>query len=189
MGPCKEKDESLRLCVAYFISPFPACSLFVLFCQWVLEKSIAKQFGAFYKGFHRACGGDALKLFRPFELELLVCGIAELDFEALESTTRYEDGYTKDDQIIKDFWDIVHNELSDDEKRRLLEFATGSDRVPIRGLSSIHLTISKAGADSEQLPTAHTCFNHLLIPHYDSKDKLRRLLKLALQNSRGFGLI
>jgi hypothetical protein len=36
-------------------------------------------------------------------LELLVCGIADLDFDALESTTRYEDGYTKDSTIIKQF--------------------------------------------------------------------------------------
>jgi hypothetical protein len=33
-----------------------------LYVEYVLEKSIAKQFGAFYKGFHRACGGEALKV-------------------------------------------------------------------------------------------------------------------------------
>lgn len=42
------------------------------------------------------------------------------------------------------------------DKKKLLEFCTGSDRVPIRGLSSLQLTISRQGPDSEQLPTSHT---------------------------------
>jgi ubiquitin-protein ligase E3 A len=58
----------------------------------------------------------------------------------------------------------VHEELTLDEKKKLLEFCTGSDRVPIKGLSSMRLTISKQGPDSAQLPTSHTCFNHLLLP-------------------------
>ena len=33
------------------------------------------------------CGGEALKLFRHEELELLICGSTELDFEALEQVT------------------------------------------------------------------------------------------------------
>lgn len=61
--------------------------------------------------------------------------------------------------------------------------------VPIRGLASMHLTISKQGPDSDQLPTSHTCFHHLLLPDYESKEKLTKLLRLALQNSKGFGLI
>ena len=75
-----------------------------LYVQFVLEKSIARQFGAFAKGFHRACGGEALKLFRPEELERLVCGSEEFDFDALEAATRYEDGYTKDSPVCKWFW-------------------------------------------------------------------------------------
>lgn len=30
-----------------------------------------------------------------------------------------------------------------------------------------------AGSDSERLPTAHTCFNHLLLPEYASVEKVR----------------
>jgi ubiquitin-protein ligase E3 A len=160
-----------------------------LYVDYVLSKSIKKQFGAFHKGFLAACGGDALQLFRPFELEQLICGSGDLDFEALESTTRYEDGYTKDSPICKQFWEIVHTELSLEDKKKLLEFATGSDRVPIRGLASMQLTISRQGPDSEQLPTSHTCFNHLLIPEYSTKEKLRTFLARALQHSKGFGLI
>jgi len=160
-----------------------------LYVEYVLEKSVAKQFGAFSRGFHRVCGGPALQLFRSEELELLICGAQEFDWAALEASTHYEDGYTRESPVCRQFWEIVHEELTLDEKKKLLEFCTGSDRVPIRGLAAMRLTISKQGPDSPQLPTSHTCFNHLLLPQYESKDKLRKMLKLALQNSKGFGLI
>ena len=56
--------------------------------------------------------------------------------------------------------------LGDDQKRKFLKFVTGSDRVPIRGLSAIKLVVSRAGGDSNRLPSAHTCFDHLLLPDY-----------------------
>lgn len=45
---------------------------------------------AFESGFQMVCGGPALKLFRPAELELLICGSEELDFKALEASCHYE---------------------------------------------------------------------------------------------------
>lgn len=56
----------------------------------------------------QVCGGDALKLFQPEELELLICGNPVLDFEALERVTHYEDGVEKDSPLIRNFWTVVH---------------------------------------------------------------------------------
>jgi hypothetical protein len=39
-----------------------------------------------------------------------------------------------------------------------------------------------------RLPTAHTCFNILMLPNYSSKEKFENRLKLAIANSTGFGL-
>jgi hypothetical protein len=39
------------------------------------------------------------KLFEPEELECLVCGGTELDFEALQNAVQYDDGYTVDSQV------------------------------------------------------------------------------------------
>lgn len=50
------------------------------------------------------------------------------------------------------------------------------------------LVISKNGGDSDRLPTAHTCFNHLLLPSYSTKAKLKERLNLAIEQSEGFGL-
>jgi hypothetical protein len=35
-----------------------------LYCNWLLNASVADQFAAFASGFHRVCGGPALSLFR-----------------------------------------------------------------------------------------------------------------------------
>jgi len=43
--------------------------------------------------------------------------------------------------------------------------------------------------NEEMLPTAHTCFNHLLLPPYTTKAKCKKMLKQAINNSTGFGLL
>eukprot|EP01083_Nonionella_stella_P143395 445624_1 len=159
-----------------------------LYVQHELVDSIQRQYDAFYQGFHSVCGGEIFAWFRWEELELLVCGSEELDFDALEESARYEDGFVASDQTIRDLWEVVHS-LDDEQKKRFLSFCTGSDRVPIRGLGDLRLTISKSGDDSVRLPTAHTCFNHLLLPDYKSKTILLERLTLAIENAEGFGLL
>ncbi|KAH9092426.1 hypothetical protein LEN26_018391 [Aphanomyces euteiches] len=158
------------------------------YVQYVTTDSVEQQYGAFHRGFHLVCGGDALSLFRYEELELLICGSPELDFEALEQVTQYDDGFTESSPVITYFWRVVHS-FSMEEKRQLLKFCTGSDRVPIRGLSQMMFVISRNGPDSNKLPTAHTCFNHLLLPEYSSEEKLRERLLIAISQSEGFGLL
>ena len=127
-------------------------------------------------------------MFKPDELELLVLGSQTLDFNELEKVTRFVDGYTKDHKIAKWLWEILH-EFDHEQKKRFLAFTTGSDRAPVQGLGSMHLFVGKHGDDSERLPSAHTCFNHLLIPEYSSKEKLKQKLLQATSNAEGFGMI
>ena len=72
-------------------------------------------------------------------------------------------------QIIAWLWDIVHGVFDDAERRRLLFFLTGSDRAPVKGLGALAITVSRNGPDSLRLPTAHTCFNVLLLPDYRAR--------------------
>lgn len=76
------------------------------YVQWVLVDSVSCQFESFRKGFNRVCGGEALEMFRPSELELLVCGNPVLDFEALESVTHYDDGFASTSPAIRHFWKV-----------------------------------------------------------------------------------
>jgi hypothetical protein len=54
------------------------------------------------------CEGPALSLFRPWELQLLICGSPHLDFRALEKAARYQDGFEEKSPIITQLWEIVH---------------------------------------------------------------------------------
>ncbi|KAJ1961752.1 hypothetical protein GGI12_003069 [Dipsacomyces acuminosporus] len=158
------------------------------YVDFTFNISCKAQFAEFKAGFDRICGGSFVRYMRPQELELLVCGSSDLDFGALESSTIYDGGYTHDTQVIQFFWTVV-NEFTDELKRKLLFFATSSDRVPIGGLSKLHFVIAKNGGDSDRLPTSHTCFNVLLLPEYSRIDKLRERLLTAIHNSEGFGMI
>jgi hypothetical protein len=51
----------------------------------------------------------------------------------------YKNGYSKDDQTIKLFWQVFHD-LSKDEKKRFLKFLTGTDRVPILGMKAVKVS-------------------------------------------------
>ncbi|KAI7903295.1 uncharacterized protein BX663DRAFT_508110 [Cokeromyces recurvatus] len=159
-----------------------------LYVQFILNTSIEKQFNAFKEGFQLVCKDSAIKIFRPEEVEQLVCGSSNLDFNALEASTVYDGGWTKDSLIIKYFWEIVHS-FSYEEKKKLLFFTTGSDRAPIGGLSKLQFVIAKNGGDSDRLPTSHTCYNVLLLCEYSSKEKLRERLLTSISNAEGFGMI
>ncbi|KAH8548788.1 hypothetical protein BGW37DRAFT_522980 [Umbelopsis sp. PMI_123] len=159
-----------------------------LYTDYVLNQSVEKQFNAFRDGFNLVCADSAIKIFRPEEVEQLICGSSDLDFDALEKATLYDGGWNKDTPIIRAFWEIVH-EFSDEEKKKLLFFATGSDRVPIGGLSKLQFVIAKNGGDSDRLPTSHTCYNVLLLCEYSSKEKLRERLLTSIGNAEGFGMI
>ncbi|CAB1352040.1 unnamed protein product [Coregonus sp. 'balchen'] len=83
--------------------------------------------------------------------------------------------------------------LMDAEKRiRLLQFVTGTSRVPMNGFAELYgsngpqlFTIEQWGTP-DKLPRAHTCFNRLDLPTYESFDDLRERLLMAVENAQGF---
>ncbi|XP_037660471.1 probable E3 ubiquitin-protein ligase HECTD2 isoform X1 [Choloepus didactylus] len=157
-----------------------------LYIDFLLNKSIYKQFSAFYYGFHSVCASNALMLLRPEEVEILVCGSPELDMHALQRSTQY-DGYAKTDLTIRYFWDVVLG-FPLDLQKKLLHFTTGSDRVPVGGMADLNFKISKNETSTNWLPVAHTCFNQLCLPPYKSKKDLKQKLIIGISNAEGFGL-
>mmetsp|Transcript_35161 Transcript_35161/g.80504 ORF Transcript_35161/g.80504 Transcript_35161/m.80504 type:complete len:765 (-) Transcript_35161:67-2361(-) len=159
------------------------------YCDWIFNTSVQRQSTSFRKGFDQ-CIGDTLfrQLFRSDELELVICGQLELDFDSLQAVTQYQDGYTEKSPTVQWFWEVVKS-LDEDAKRNFLMFCTGCDRAPVGGLGKLPFIISRGGPDSSMLPSVHTCFNHVLLPEYSSKEKLERLLHIAIKNCTGFGLM
>jgi len=158
-----------------------------LYADWVLNTGVHRQFENFKKGFLKICGGGVLRCMQPEELELILCGSSIFDLDELEKSTTYENGYSRDSKTVNMLWKILHS-LDTDQQKKFLFFVTGSDRVPVNGLSSIHFVVSRNGPDTDRLMTAHTCYNYLLLPEYTCEAKMRRLLLTAIHNSEGFGL-
>ncbi len=161
-----------------------------LYVAHVLTRSCARAFDALRAQFMALCGGRALRLVSPAELDVLVCGHQHLDFKALEAAARYSGGWDAGHQTVRFFWQVVHMQLSLEEQKLLLRFVTGSDRAPIGGLAALSILITCEGPDSSRLPVSHTCFSQLCLPAYGSRGKLADRLRTAIANAaEGFGMI
>jgi ubiquitin-protein ligase E3 A len=161
----------------------------LLYTKWILQDSIYPQYDAFERGFMRVMENSSFEsLLQPNELELLVVGVPELDFIALRANTVYEGGYTADSDVIKNFWLFIEK-AEQDVLIQFLKFVTGSCKAPIGGLGKLPFKIQRAGPDSDQLPTSHTCFNTLLLPDYGANyNKLEHCLGRSVIECEGFGL-
>ena len=124
----------------------------------------------------------------PEHLKSVVEGHKEIDVDMIREVAVYEDGYDNQHPLIEGFWKIVE-EYDEQSRSQLLEFVTASDRVPVNGVESMSFAIVRNGGDCDRIPTAMTCFGKLLLPEYSSVEKLREKLRIALENSRGFGSI
>jgi ubiquitin-protein ligase E3 A len=156
------------------------------YISYLINDSIETVFQQFAKGLLFMLSGPFVGKLTAEELQTLVIGEKELDFEALRATCRYE-GYTAESPVVQNLWTVLF-ELDQPMRQRFLSFVTGSDRAPIGGLGNLGLIVQNAGGDTDRLPTSHTCFNVLLLPEYVTRAKLRSLLLLAIQNSEGFYL-
>lgn len=157
-----------------------------LYVRYLLDTSIRSQFDAFKKGFSRF-QTVLIKSLTGRELQLVMCGPPVLDFEDLRKGAEYE-GYSEQEEYMQWFWDILL-QFNTHMKQKFLLFCTGTDGVPVGGLRELRLKIQKNGREPiDRVPTAFTCFNTLLVPHYGSREKLHRLLVIALEQNQGFGL-
>lgn len=133
-----------------------------LMVKWRIEKRIAEQFQAFKEGFHELIPQDLINVFDERELELLIGGIAEIDVDDWKKHTDYR-GYTESDEVIQNFWKTVRS-WDGEQKSRLLQFTTGTSRIPVNGFKDLQgsdgprrFTIEKAG-ELVNLPKAHTWY-------------------------------
>ena len=142
------------------------------YVSWLTDRSIRAQYEAFARGFsvclekrslsvrrtphgvtrHRRPRDEdesnPFQIFTPEALRRLVEGVPEIDMDALEETTRYEDGFGASHWLMREFWKVV-KAYPVHKQRDLLEFVTASDRVPVNGIRSVLFVIQRNGPDSE----------------------------------------
>ncbi|XP_047219264.1 E3 ubiquitin-protein ligase NEDD4a isoform X2 [Girardinichthys multiradiatus] len=162
-----------------------------LVMQWRFVNRVQEQMTSFKEGFFELIPKDLIRIFDENELELLMCGLGDVDVNDWRQNTNYKGGYSGDHVVIQWFWKTVL--LMDAEKRiRLLQFVTGTSRVPMNGFAELYgsngpqqFTIEQWGT-RDKLPRAHTCFNRLDLPPYESFEELREKLNIAIENAQGF---
>jgi len=166
------------------------------YIKFLLDTHVTRQFEPFKRGFFTVCGGNALSLFQPEEIELLIRGSDEaLDVPTLKAVAVYENWRRGETQIehpeeidlIRWFWGEFESATPQDQ-RRLLSFVTGSDRIPAAGAANLVIKLQFAGKDHRRFPTARTCFNSLLLYKYPTRQDLANKLWRAISDSEGFGL-
>ncbi|KAK4884524.1 hypothetical protein RN001_000795 [Aquatica leii] len=159
--------------------------------KWRFVERVQDQMNAFLEGFSDLVQLNVIKIFDENELELLMCGIQNVDVKDWKQNTLYKGDYHANHIVIQWFWRVVLS-FSNEMRSRLLQFVTGTSRVPMNGFKELYgsngpqlFTIEKWGAP-ENYPRAHTCFNRLDLPPYDSYQRLREKLIQAIEGSQGF---
>lgn len=96
------KEIDTTRSVTFFVTYFICFRVeFVdLYIDYVLNKSVLKQFQGFSDGFMRVCGGKVMELFWSHELMSVVIGNEDYDWHVLESEAEYKNGYTSGDQTV-----------------------------------------------------------------------------------------
>lgn len=132
--------------------------------QWIMASSISQQLASLMQGLFAIIPRELLSVFDHQELELLICGIPEIDIQDWQQNTIYVGD--RDDRVTGWFWNIV-GQFTNEQKARLLQFTTGSARVPVQGFKALTMNdgricpfaIQCVTKDECLYPRAHTCFN------------------------------
>ncbi|XP_050674590.1 E3 ubiquitin-protein ligase Nedd-4 isoform X3 [Leptidea sinapis] len=162
-----------------------------LVIEWRFVRRVQEQMNAFLEGLGALVPLALLKIFDEHELELLLCGIQRIDVRDWRSNTLYKGDFHANHLVVQWFWRVVLS-FSNEMRSRLLQFVTGTSRVPMNGFKELYgsngpqlFTIEKWGSP-DNYPRAHTCFNRIDLPHYESYQQLREKLIKAIEGSQGF---
>lgn len=158
--------------------------------NFALKGPIEQQVNAFCEGFDSLIDHDDIRLFTPNELNLLICGIPEIDVDDFKRNTTFEEPYNIDTPVVKFFFSAI-SKWDNEKLAKLLLFMTGSSRVPSNGFREFNemcgtpLKIGPGGSN-ERIPQSHTCFNLLCLPNYENEEELNQKLLLAIQECNTF---
>lgn len=103
-------------------------------------RGIEQQFLALQKGFLELIPPQLLRPFDERELELVIGGLGTIDINDWKLHTRLKH-CTPDTPVVKWFWQIVES-YNEEMRARLLQFVTGSSRVPLQGFKALQGTFS-----------------------------------------------
>uniref|UniRef100_A0A8C2F764 E3 ubiquitin-protein ligase n=1 Tax=Cyprinus carpio TaxID=7962 RepID=A0A8C2F764_CYPCA len=162
-----------------------------LMAEWRFSRGVESQTKAFLDGFNEVVPLQWLQYFDEKELEVMLCGMQEVDLQDWQRNTVYRH-YTRNSKQIIWFWQLV-KEVDNEVRLRLMQFVMGTCRLPLGGFAELmgsngpqKFCIEKVGKET-WLPRSHTCFNRLDLPPYKSYEQLKEKLLFAIEETEGFG--
>ncbi|CAL1275254.1 unnamed protein product [Larinioides sclopetarius] len=158
--------------------------------QYRLTTSVKPEIEHFLKGLTELIPDNLLCIFDENELELLMCGTGSYSIADFKANHALSGATYEFRKVLEWFWIAVSN-FTEEEMARLLQFTTGCSQLPPGGFSELNPKFHISAAQTfGNLPTAHTCFNQLCLPDYDSYEQFEKALRLAInEGSEGFGMV
>ncbi|KAI8050799.1 HECT-domain-containing protein [Syncephalis plumigaleata] len=161
-----------------------------LVANYRLNVQIERQSRAFLRGLSHLIELRWLRLFDTLELQGLIGGAYKpIDVEDLRHNTVYGGDYHDKHPIIQRFWRVVDS-FDDEQRRKLLRFATSCSRPPLLGFADLRpkFAINPAENDQDRLPTTATCMNLLKLPPFKTYEIMKEKLLYAINTEAGFDL-
>ncbi|XP_050561938.1 apoptosis-resistant E3 ubiquitin protein ligase 1 isoform X2 [Spodoptera frugiperda] len=158
--------------------------------QWRLAARVRPETEAFLRGLAVLVPDNLLAIFDENELELLLCGTGELSVHDWRTHALVAGSGRDWERVLAWFWAALSS-FTTEERARLLQFTTGCSQLPPGGFQELNPRFQITAAPNfGALPTAHTCFNQLCLPDYDSYEQLVHALLWAInEGGEGFGMI
>lgn len=166
-----------------------------LLMKYKMFNSVKEQVSAILEGLYDVIPRNLLAVFDYQELELLLCGMPKIDVDDWQDHADVKhqtfDQPTKaEKKVVEWFWETVRS-FSQEQRARLLQFVTGTSRVPVEGFKALlsndgrvrrfGIQIVACGTPPAGLyPKAHTCFNRIDLPMYQTKQELETYLTLVI---------
>jgi E3 ubiquitin-protein ligase HUWE1 len=146
-----------------------------------LKGFVKDQVEHFVNGFYSIIPFEMIHGFTPAELDLIIFGVKTISVDELRKGCEYIPPFPKEHPLVQMFFNII-GKWNNEQLAQLLHFCTGSTQVPLAGYAGL-ITISHGMNDPERFPTAHTCFNQLVLPPYETEDQFGEKLLTAVYGS------
>ncbi|KAH9129689.1 hypothetical protein LEN26_005691 [Aphanomyces euteiches] len=164
-----------------------------LMVEYLLFGRVKLQLWALLRGVYEIVPPELLLPFDHKELELVLCGLNDIDVNDWRLNTTVSSDL-RSSSVVEWFWEVVTS-LSKDNQAKLLQYTTGSSRVPVqgfRGLTSYdgmicYFNLKGVPYTHGAYPVIHACYNRIDLPLYPRKELLQEAIyTLLLSDPTGF---
>ncbi|KAF0762481.1 hypothetical protein AaE_003304 [Aphanomyces astaci] len=166
-----------------------------LMTRYLLFDRIDDSLRDMIQGLYEVVPPELLIPFDHKEFELILCGLSEIDVYDWKANTVTSSNLHAT-ETLDWFWACVEA-MSPADRAKLLQYSTGSSRVPVQGFKGLtsydgkicYFTLKGITYTPGGYPCAHACYNRIDLPMYPRKDLMEdALTMLLLSDPTGFNI-